>query len=366
MSIQNNKSRPKSPFVVRWHEDGRQRSRSFKTKAAAQAFDNQRRNDLNKGIYISVDEQKVLFSDYAERYLEIGNRQSSTQARNVGILRKHVNPVLGSMRIHTIKRSHIQGLVDKWATVGLKRRTIDRHVAVLSAIFRLAEADGIIPRNPVVKISRPPASAPHRQVLNPSEIQQLLAELPQEYRAVVYVALETGMRWGELERLNIGNFDTFGRRLVIEKSKTAAGVRSIPISDRAVGLINDLLKASGRTGANAAEPLFITHYVDPSSGLIAGSRLNYSNFRARIFKPAVDRAGLSDLKFHDLRRTSATLLISQGTSPKVAQERLGHADIRTTLAMYAQGTEQDHQAAVEGLQVALATATPPLSEIQQA
>ena len=51
----------------------------------------------------------------------------------------------------------------------------------------------------------------------------------------------------------------------------------------------------------------------------------------------IDRAGLSDLKFRDLTRTAAALLIGRGTSPKVAQERFGHAHLRTILEMYAHG-----------------------------
>ena len=364
MSIQKNTSRPNLPWIVRWVEGGKHRSKSFKSKVLATAFDNQRRHDLSKGVYISMDEQKVLFAEYAQRYMEAGNRGELTRKRDEGILRKHVYPSLGQMKIHTIRRSDIQGLVDKWVATGLKRRTIDRHVAVLSAIFRLAEADGIIAKNPVVKISRPPSQAPHRRVLDSEEIQRLQGELPAEYRALVYVALETGMRWGELQRLNIEDFDTFGKRLVIKKSKTAAGVRTIPISATAISLINDLLKASWRTGANSSEPLFISHSVDRSTGRLAGSRLNYSNFRSRIFKSAAKKAGLPELTFHDLRRTSATLLVSQGTSPKVTQERMGHTHIATTLDMYAQGTSQDHQVALKGLEATL-TATETPSDIRK-
>ena len=359
MSIQKNTSRPNLPWIVRWVEGGKHRSKSFKSKVLATAFDNQRRHDLSKGVYISIDEQKVLFAEYAQRYMEAGNRGELTRKRDEGILRKHAYPSLGQMKIHTIRRSDIQGLVDKWVATGLKRRTIDRHVAVLSAIFRLAEADGFIAKNPVVKISRPAAEAPHRRVLDSEEIQRLLGELPAEYRALVYVALETGMRWSELQRLNIEDFDTFGKRLVIKKSKTAAGVRTIPISATAISLINDLLKASWRTGANSSEPLFITHSVERSTGRLVGSRLNYSNFRSRIFKAAAENAGIPELTFHDLRRTSATLLVSQGTSPKVVQERMGHTHYGTTMDMYAQGTKQDHQAALQGLQATLtATETP--------
>lgn len=366
MSIQYVKSRNKSPYVVRWQENGKHHSKSFKTKLEARAFDSQRRHELNKGVYIPVQNQKVLFSEYSQRYLNLGNRQQTTQKRNVGILNKHVDPALGGMRIHDIKRSDIQKLVDKWVGDGLKRRTIDRHLAVLGAIFRLAEADGIIAKNPVIKISRPPAQAPHRRALSADEIQRLLGEVPDEYRAVVYIALESGMRWSELQRLNIADFDALGRRLIVKQAKTAAGVRSIAISDTAVDLINELLRASGRTGANAEEPLFISHSLDLLTGRLAGARLNYSNFRSRVFKPAAARAGMKDLVIHDLRRTSATMLVSQGTSPKITQERLGHADIRTTLNMYAQGTPDDHRNALDGLQKVLTGVETPSARMRRA
>jgi len=61
-----------------------------------------------------------------------------------------------------------------------------------------------------------------------------------------------------------------------------------------------------------------------------------------VFKKAAIKADLPNITFHDLRRTHATILIASGASQKVVQERLGHRSISTTLALYAQGTEQGH------------------------
>jgi hypothetical protein len=62
--------------------------------------------------------------------------------------------------------------------------------------------------------------------------------------------------------------------------------------------------------------------------------INPSNLRNRSFKPLLRRAGLPDICFHDLRHTCATLLLSQGTHPKLVQELLGHATIAMTLDTY--------------------------------
>ncbi len=65
-----------------------------------------------------------------------------------------------------------------------------------------------------------------------------------------------------------------------------------------------------------------------------GTPLNRHNLVARSFKPLLRRAGLPDIRFHDLRHTCATLMLRGGIHPKVVQELLGHATISITLATY--------------------------------
>ncbi len=98
---------------------------------------------------------------------------------------------------------------------------------------------------------------------------------------------------------------------------------------------------------------FVSHKCE-KNGRVGGTRLIYSNFCNRIFKPAVAQIGLPDLQVHDFRRTAATLFVSDGTPDRVIQERLGHADIRTTLNLYAQGTEKAHTEAVRAIEGLLA------------
>jgi integrase len=67
---------------------------------------------------------------------------------------------------------------------------------------------------------------------------------------------------------------------------------------------------------------------------LSGGPWRRSHFHFREFKPLLKRASLPDIRFHDLRHTSATLLLSQGIHPKVVQERLGHSQISVTLDTY--------------------------------
>jgi integrase len=65
-----------------------------------------------------------------------------------------------------------------------------------------------------------------------------------------------------------------------------------------------------------------------------GTPLNPENLVERSFKPLLEHAGLPPIRFHDLRHTCATLLLSKGVNPKIVQEMLGHANISVTLDTY--------------------------------
>lgn len=64
-----------------------------------------------------------------------------------------------------------------------------------------------------------------------------------------------------------------------------------------------------------------------------GTPLDPSNI-VTYFKELLIKAGLPDIRFHDLRHTAATLMLQQGIHPKVVQERLGHSQISMTLDIY--------------------------------
>jgi integrase len=80
-----------------------------------------------------------------------------------------------------------------------------------------------------------------------------------------------------------------------------------------------------------------------------GDGLDFSHRRQRVWLPAIKRVGQQEFQFHDLRRTAATTLVQERIDIKTAQVHLGHADLRTTLGLYAQAMSKADRAATERL-----------------
>ena len=86
-----------------------------------------------------------------------------------------------------------------------------------------------------------------------------------------------------------------------------------------------------------------------------GTPLNRHNLTQRSFRPLLARAGLPQIRFHDLRHTCATLLLVQGIQPKVVQELLGHSNVGITLDTYSHVLPSMGEAAAEAMENALST-----------
>lgn len=80
-----------------------------------------------------------------------------------------------------------------------------------------------------------------------------------------------------------------------------------------------------------------------------GGVVDYAHWRQRVWLPAVEAAGIDGLTFHDLRRANATALGAEHVDIKTAQTRLGHADPRTTLGIYAKATSEGDRKAAEAV-----------------
>jgi len=203
----------------------------------------------------------------------------------------------------------------------------------------------MMPRN-VTEAVEPPQPAPKEmRPLSPTEARRFLdAARGERFEALYVLAITTGMRQGELPALRWQDVDLEnatisirrtltrdGGRVTMGEPKTKKRRRSIRLTPQATEALKEHLKLQLRDVEILGD-----RYDD--RGLVfapeSGTLINPSNLRNRSFKPLLKRAGLPDICFHDLRHTCATLLLSQGTHPKLVQELLGHATIAMTLDTY--------------------------------
>jgi len=224
--------------------------------------------------------------------------------------------------------------------------TVRKIHSTLHKALSQAVADGLIPRNAAdVKAPRPAPDEMHP--LSEAEARTFLEtvrETGDRFEALYVLAITTGLRRGELLGLRWDDADLdrgtlrVGRALVREggrqvlgETKNRRGRRQVNLTPRTMAALKAHRKRQLEQRVKLAS-LYEDHGLIFSSE--HGTPLNPENLVKRSFKPLLNKAGLPEIRFHDLRHTCATLLLGRGVHPKIVQELLGHVTIAMTLDTY--------------------------------
>jgi integrase len=164
------------------------------------------------------------------------------------------------------------------------------------------------------------------------------------FEALYVLAVTTGLRQGELLGLKWEDMDLEAKSLSVRRTLSAAKEGPIfttpksPKSRRKVTLTEGAVEVLKRHRQRQLEESKMVGAKWQDNGLVfcsvVGTPMSRHNLHNRSFKPLLERAGLPDIRFHDLRHTCATLLFKKGKHPKVVQELLGHATVSITLDTY--------------------------------
>lgn len=219
-----------------------------------------------------------------------------------------------------------------------------------------------LPANPArvgEAVNLPAMDSTEMRFLDPGEVDELARAIPERFRTLVLTAAYTGLRWGELTGLRAKRLALPERRLTVAESlaevrghhtfktpKTAASRRSVALPAALVDVLADHLRRWPAVGGGLV-------FTDP-----AGGPIRRSNFRRRVWLPAVGETVGEPCRFHDLRHTHAAWLIGQGEHPKTIQSRLGHASISTTLDRYGHLMPGMDEAAADRLDNAFLRSSP--------
>jgi len=282
---------------------------------------------------------RLTFGEFAGRWLQATRPtvRLTTWATYERYLRIHVVPRVGRIPLIKLGAFDLQRLYAQLLEDGLKPMSV-RHVhAIIHRLLGQAVRWDLAVRNVADLVDPPRAAHAEMAVLSPEEVRRFLAAAAADRLEALYVlAVTTGMRRGELlalrwkdVHLDRGRLSVTGTQqreggLAIAEAKTARSRRSVALPAIAVAALrrHKALQAEERL---AAGPDWEERGLVFSTAV--GSLIEPGNLLRRSFFPLLEKAGVPHVRFHDLRHTAATLMLSEGVHPKVASEVLGHSTV---------------------------------------
>lgn len=317
--------------------DGRQHSRSFRTKAPAERWLREELSKADRGSWVDPRAGAATVAEWADQWLSgLHHLKPKTKAGYESLLRTRVLPEFGDRQLRTLSSAAVRRWIAEMADEGLSAARIRQARQVLHAMFEMAVDDGLVVRNPTDRV-KAPTVRPRRQVFLSADEVTALAEAAEERQQgagiLVRLLAWSGLRWGEAVALRPKAVDVDKRRIHISEAVTEVdGVLNwgTPKTHEArtvivPAFVGERLRSHMR-GKRSDQLLFTAPQGGP---------LRTSNFRRDVWLPAIISAGAPEgLLVHDLRDTAASLMISAGASIKAVQRALGHASAKMTLDVY--------------------------------
>jgi integrase len=320
--------------------------------------------ELDKGTFVKPG--KSTLAEYLESWLKDyvePNLATRTFELYQYLSNKHIIPALGNILLVDLKPQHLQHLYAEKITSGLSGRTIQLIHVVLHKSLKNAVITGLLSRNVAETVITPKIQRHEMKIMSETDIHLFLEMVRDtEYYALFYTFLFTGCRRAELLALRWQDVDLLmcqlsvtrsmqytsnaepGKRIVFKSPKTRQSRRLLSLSPSTVEVLQKHRNAQNKQRESLELPpvsdcdLVFCHWD--------GSPL-LPNSITHAWMKLTRRCGLAGIRLHDARHTHASLMLKQGTSPKVISERLGHAGIAITLDLYAHVTPGMQQAAAD-------------------
>ena len=328
---------------VRWdarlyRPDGRQYSKTFRTRKEAEQFQATERADRARGTWIDPTAGQITFDEWAEEWF-LSNRASwrpRTASAHRLALDRHWLPRLGHVRLSAITprqlQQHINDLAQSYRPTSLRT-----YYSTLRSALKAAVDQDLIGRTPCRAIAMPSLATEPKSVVAPADLHALAEAVGPRWRCLIYLGGVMGLRFGEAAALRFGDLDLETGEVSIKRTltdadghlsfgppKTAASIRRLSIPRPLVG---ELRAHVDRYGIDHPDELLFSDNGD--------GPLRRGNFSRRVFRPAVEGIGQPDLTFHGLRHSAATQWVADGVDARTVQHRLGHSDPRLVLKLYA-------------------------------
>lgn len=335
------------------------------------------RQEVEAGEYITP--RKMTFDAFIKEWrskYSVKHLEHKTRIAYESHLKKRILPTFGHMKLEDIKPLHIVDFLEALGqdggrgdnkSGGLSSGTIQINHRVLKNIFSRAVEWKVIKSNPVASVKKPKVTSKEIVPYDEQEVSLLLRALEKEpfhWRMMITLALTTGMRRGELLGLEWKHIDwktgvidvsqtlvqALKGEIIVKEPKTKNSQRKVSLPGSVMEELREyyahrvkerykLKDAWNGKDREGREWNFIFSHADGTP---------FHHERPYLwFRQFIQKNKLRYIRFHDLRHTSATLLINQGVHAKIISERLGHGNITTTMNIYGHALRSADQAAAD-------------------
>jgi len=317
----------------------------FDTQREANEWRHKKVEQKQKGLVFAGS--KVPLSMFLDEWLIVAKTsvRPNTYDQYSQIAHQHINPTLGKILLKDLRPDQVQKLYTDKLADGTSPRTTRLIHAVLHRALNHALKLCLVVRNVSDAATLPKVPRKEMKTLDDYQVRQLFqAAEGTSMQVLVWIAVTTGLRQGEILGLKWSDLNWQTRSLQIQRQvqrrkgeglvfcepKSESGRRMIRLGEKTIEILRDYKDQQYKKRVMAGDKWQDYDLIFPTP---IGTPLDHANVLKK-YKQCLKKAGLPDLRFHDLRHTAATLMLQQNINPKVVQERLGHSDISLTLNTY--------------------------------
>lgn len=325
--------------------DGRQRCESTKTtnKRVAQMILNKRLGEIIEGRFQLPNSNPPRLQQFSDEFLKSVLHPNTKKRYASSVANLHA--YFGDIRLSEFNLTRIEEFKDARLLANVRAAIVNRDLAVLRRMLKIAERKRLINAAPFREVEMLEERKERRQphILTFDEEKRLLATAAEHIRVLAILILETGLRSGkEALALKWSDIDFLNESIRVRQSKTLAGLRILPMSNRCSAT---LLRWQGVLGPNFSE------YVFPKLGHpethLRDVRVAWAN--------ALSAAGLKQFWIYDLRHTFCSRVIQAGVSHIFVAQMMGHSSSSSILQTYAKAIDEYKRSAISKLEALRAT-----------
>lgn len=295
------------------------------TRLGALEYERQLRGELLAGTYKQEQVKCITLAEFEAQFMEhaTNNNKASQQKTKRDILRKHLIPAFGALKLDEITAEKVESYKAQKLKEDLKAKTVNNQLGVLHKALSLAVKWEKLAKMPEFEWLDEDEAA--FDFLTFEEADRLVSAFDPRWKNMAIVALNTGLRLGELSALQWDAIDLqVGRLRVIRNvyrrtvGKPKGGKsREVPLNQKAIEALKDQRK----------------RVVGPTRVFLNGQNnpIDTYNGPSDWIARACRQAGLRNVGWHVLRHTFASHLVMRGVSLKAVQELLGHATLEMTM-----------------------------------